>query len=326
MTVSLRFSHKCVPLLLGALVWPAQPQAADQWPQRPVRFVFPLPAGSASDVAARAIGQRLSKLWNQQIVVDNRPGAGTTIGTDIVAKAAPDGHTIGWAISAHAINASLYARLPYDTTRDLRGVTLVYQLKFVVVTAPQSPLQTIGDLIAAATTKPGQIPFTSASVGTGGHLLGELFKLQHGLDMPHVGYKGAPAAYPDVMAGRVPVMFDTLPSALPQIQAGRLKAIAVVDDKPHPSVPGVPALPGLLPAKAVTGWNGIVVPAAVPRPIVAKLHAGLVAAVRSPEVQSMLATLHVETLTSTPEQFDDFIRAEIARWGDVVKRAGVRLE
>ncbi|MGH8666428.1 MAG: tripartite tricarboxylate transporter substrate-binding protein [Burkholderiales bacterium] len=311
-------------VLLAGLLLPQQVHCAGV-SERPVRLIFPLPSGSASDAAARALAQRLSKLWGRQVVVDNRPGAGTTIATDLVAKATADGYTMGWVIAAHAINPSLFARLPYDSVRDLRGVTLVYQLKFLIVTAADSPLTTPSDLVAAAKAKPGRITFTSAAVGTGGHLLGELFKLQHGLEMEHVGYKGAPAAHPDVIAGRVPVMFDTLPSALPHIQAGRLKAIAVVDDKPHATLPGVPALKGLLPANAVTGWNGIVVPAGAPRQVVAKLHAGLLAAIRSPEVQSMLATLHVETVTSTPEQFDDFIQTEIVRWGEVVKRTGVRL-
>jgi tripartite-type tricarboxylate transporter receptor subunit TctC len=311
--------------LLAVYLCPGISQGAAPLPERPVRLIFPLPSGSASDAAARALAQSLARLWGHQVVVDNRPGAGTTIATDLVAKATPDGHTIGWIIAAHAINPSLYERLPYDTVRDLRGVTLVYQLKFVLVTASNSPLRTIGDLVALAKSKPGQIHFTSASVGTGGHLLGELFKLENGLDMPHIGYKGAPAAHTDVIAGRVPVMFDTLPSALPLLRAGRLKAIAVVDDKPHPTLPDVAAVRGLLPANAVTGWNGIVAPAATPRSTIAKLHAGFLAALDSSEVKAVLAELQVERVTTSPEQFDAFIRTEIVRWGDVVKRAGVRL-
>ena len=308
------------------LLSPSCLQASEVWPVRPVRFVVPLPSGSASELAARAIAQRLSKIWKQQVVVDNRPGASTMIGTDLVAKAPSDGHTMGWVIAAHAINPSLYARLPYDTLRDLRGITLVYQLKIVMVTAPNSPISSVDELIAVAKAKPGQINFTSASVGTGGHLLGELFKLKHGLDMQHVGYKGGVAAHPDVMAGRVALMFDTLPNALGHIKTGRLKVIAVIGDTPDPALPQVPPLKGLLPARAVTGWNGIVVPFATPQALVAKLNTDFTKAILSPEVQEMFATLNVEAVTSSPTQLDAFIREEIERWGDVVKRAGIRLE
>jgi len=300
--------------------------AAESWPTRPLRFVFPFPSGSGSEVAARALAQRLSKVWGQQIVIDNRPGASSMIGTDLVAKASPDGHTFGWVIAAHAINPSLYPRMPFDPVRDLRGITLLFQLKIVIVTAPHSPLGSVNDLIAMAKAKPGQVTFTSASVGTGGHLLGELFKLKHGLTMQHIGYKGGTAAHPDVMSGRVTVMFDTLPNALMQTKAGRLKAIAVIGDKPVAALPQVPPLQGLLPERAITGWNGVVVPAATPAAIVARLHADFTKAVLSPEIQEVFATLNVETITTTPAQFDAFIREEIERWGDVVKRAGVKLE
>jgi tripartite-type tricarboxylate transporter receptor subunit TctC len=258
--------------------------------------------------------------------VENRPGAGTIIATDLVAKAVPDGHTIGWVITAHAVNPSLYARLPYDTLRDLRGITLAYQLKIVMVTSPNSPLRTVDELIATAKARPGHLTFTSASVGTGGHLLGELLKLKHGLDMQHIGYKGGVAAHPDVMSGRVSVMFDTLPNALPQLKAGRLRAMAVIGDAPDPALPNVPALKGLLPARAVTGWNGLVVPAATPKATVAKLHADFNSAILSAPVQETFASLNVETITATPSQFDAFIREEIERWGEVVNRAGIRLE
>lgn len=300
--------------------------AAEPWPARPLRFIFPFVAGSASEVAARAIAQRLSATWNQQIVVDNRPGAGTIVGTDVLVKAPPDGHTFGWIITAHATNPALYSKLPYDTLRDFAGVTLMFQLKIVIVTAPNSPLNSVNEMIALARAKPGQLTFASAAVGTGGHLLGELLKLKHGINMQHIGYKGGPAAHPDVMSGRVSLMFDTLPGALPHIKGGRLKAIAVVGDTPAPALPQLPTLPGLLPAKAVTGWNGIIVPAGTPRNIVSRLNADMVNAVKSPEIQEVFATLTVDTLTSTPQEFDAFIREEIIRWGDVVKRAGIKLE
>ncbi len=216
--------------------------------------------------------------------------------------------------------------LPYDTLRDFSGVTLIYQLRIVIVAAPSFPANTIPELIAMAKAKPGQLTFASASTGSGPHLLGELFKLKNGIEMTHAGYKGGAAAHPDVMAGRVPVMFDTLPTALPQIRAGKLKVLAIVSETPVAGFTDLPILAGLLPANASTGWNGIIVPARTPRSLVAKLNADIVTAVRSEEVQKYLASLTVETRTTTPEQFDVFIREDVARWADVVKRAAIKLE
>ncbi len=314
-------STLAVVLAIGPAV-----SSAQGWPAKPIRFIVPSPGGASNDAAARAMAERLAARWKQPVVVDNRPGAGTMIGTDAVAKAPPDGHTFGWVISAHAINPSLYAKLPYDTVRDLAGVTLVYQLKPVILTTPGLPVATVSDLIALAKAKPGQLSYASPATGSGVHLIGELFKLKHGLDMPHIGYKGAISAHPDVISGRVPVMFDTLPGALPQIRAGRLKLLAVVSEGPVSGHPDLPVLSGLLPNEAVVGWNGIVVPAKTPRAIVARLNADIVDVIRSPEVQERFASYSVQTITSTPEEFDAFIRADIARWADVIRRAGIKLD
>ena len=300
--------------------------AAEWNPTRPVRFIMPFVAGASADSAARVIAQHLSKAWKQPVIVDNRPGGGTTIGTQVVATAAPDGHTFGWVITAHSINPSLYPKLSYNTLRDFSGVTLVYQLRIVIVAAPNFSANTVPELIALAKAKPGQLTFASASTGSGPHLLGELFKLKNAIKMTHIGYKGGAAAHPDVIAGRVPLMFDTLPGALPQVRAGKLKVLAIVSDAPVAGFTDFPILAGLLPADAITGWNGIVVPARTPRSVVAKLNTDIVAAVRSTEVQKHLASLTVETRTTTPEQFDAFIREDVARWADVVKRAGIKLE
>ena len=304
----------------------AAASGAEWSPTRPVRLIMPIAAGSSADSAARVIAQHLSRTWKHPVIVDNRPGGGTTIGTQVVAGAAPDGHTFGWVIAAHSINPSLYSKLPYDTLRDFSGVTLVYQLRIVIVAAPSFPANTIPELIALAKAKPGQLTFASASTGSGPHLLGELFKLKNGIEMTHIGYKGGTAAHPDVMAGRVPLMFDTLPTALPQIRAGKLKPLAIVSDTPVIGFTEFPILAGLLPADAATGWNGIVAPARTPRSVVAMLNADIVTAVRSAEVQKYLASLTVETKTTTPEQFDAFIREDVARWADVVKRAGIKLD
>ena len=300
--------------------------AASDWPSRPVRLLTPAQAGSSADAVARALAERLTAKWKQPVVIENRSGAGGIISAEAVAKSAPDGYTLGWVITSHAINSSLHPKLPYDSLRDFAGVTLLYQLKAAIVVSPGTPVSTVEELVHWAKKRPGQVSYTSAGTGTGMHLLGELFKLRHGLDMQHVAYRGGQAALPDVMAGRVPVMFDTLSSALPQVRAGKLKLLAVVSDDPIPGEPDLPLLGGLLPRDAMVGWNGVVVPAKTPRAIVARLNADVIEAVRSPGVQELLARYNVQTITNTPEDFDDFIRRETARWGDVIKRAGINLE
>src|SRR4029434_8392796 len=300
--------------------------SAQEWPTKPVRFIMPFVAGGAADVSARVLAERLAAKWKQPVVVENRPGAGTIIGTDTVAKAQPDGYTFGWVISAHAVNPSLYAKLPYDTMRDLAGVTLVYQLKPAIVAAPSLPVSTVDDVIRLVKSKPGQMTYASPGTGSGVHLVAELFKLKHGLDLQHVAYKGGNAAQADVISGRVPLMFHPLPGALPLIEARKLKLIAVVSETPIPGHSELPLLTGLLPKDAAVGGNGIVVPASTPRVIVAKLNADFVAVIRSPEVQERFAALTVQTITSTPDRFDAFIREDIVRWADVIKRAGIKLE
>ena len=300
--------------------------AADAWPAKPVRFIVPIPAGASSDVAARVIAERLAKTWNQPVIVENRPGAGTIPGMNALAKAAPDGYSFGWVIPAHAINPSLYANLPYDTLRDFAGVTLVYAIKPAIVAAPDFPAGTVEELVAIAKAQPGKLSYASTATGSSVHLVGELFKLKYGVDILHIGYKGGTAAHPDVMSGRVPLMFDALPNALPHIKSGKLKLLAVVSNTSVPGHPEFPLLTGLLSAQATVGWNGIVVPAKTPREMVARLNADIIAAVRSPEVQERFAAFPVDTVVSTPERFDAFIREDVARWAEVVKRAGIKIE
>jgi tripartite-type tricarboxylate transporter receptor subunit TctC len=312
--------------VLAALLLSSPFAVAQEWPTRPVKFVLPVIAGSSADGAARAIAERLAAKWKQPVVVENKPGGAMIIGTDALAKAPPDGYTFGWVITTHATNPTLRPDLPYDTVRDFAGVTLLYQLKAVIVVSPNVPASNVTELVRWAKERPGRLSYTSPAVGSGPHLLGELFKLKHGIDLQHVSYRGTGQAYPDVMSGLIPVMFDTLPTALPQIRAGKLKLIAVVSDAPIPGHPDLPLLTDLLPRDAMVGWNGIVVPAKTPRAIVAKLNADIVEAVRSPEVQALFARFNVQTITTTPEEFDRFIRADIARWRDVIQRAGITLE
>jgi len=307
--------------LLGAALAAAHALAA--WPERPVKIVLPAPAGTSADAMARGLAEKLSARWGQPVVIENRPGGGTIVATDTVAKAPPDGHTLGWIITAHAINATLQPRLPYDTAADFAGVTLLYQLKAAIVVGPGVPVSTVDELVAWIRAQGHVVSYASPGIATGPQLLGELFRLHYGLDMQHVPYKGTSQAYPDLMSGRIPVIFDTLPSALPLVRAGRMKLIAVVSDEPVPGEPGLPLLSGLLPRDAVVGWNGLVVPRGTPRPLVARLNADIVEAVRSPEIQALFARFGVQTLTSTPEEFDAFIRRDVERWADVIARAHI---
>ena len=302
----------------------APPILAQEWPRRSVTFVVPAAPGSSADTAARALAERLSAKWKQPVVVENKPGAGSTIATNTVAKAR-DGHTIGWVIAAHATNPTLRKDLPYDTLKDLAGVTLVYQLRPVIVATPAYEASTVDSLVTLARQRPGQF-YASTGVGTGPHLLGELFKQKYQIDLQHVPHKSGGAAHLDVVAGRIPIMFDVLPSALPLIRQGSLKVLAVIGDEPVPEQPDLPVLRDLLPREAIVGWNGIVVPHETPRAIVRQLNADIAAAIRSESVRATFSALGVRTLASTPEEFDQFIRDDIARWAEVIRKAGIKLD
>ena len=299
--------------------------SAEDGPRRAVTFVVPSAAGSSLDQAARTLAGVLASRWKQPVIVDNRPGAGTMLATNAVAKAAPDGHTVGWVIATHATNPTLRSKLPYDTLKDLSGVTLVYQLRPVIIAAPDVPAATVGEFIAFARRHPGQF-YSSTGVGSGPHLLAELFKRKHALDLQHVPHKSGGAAQLDVMAGRVPIMFDTLPSALPLIQQGKVKLLAVISETAVPEHPEFPVLRDLLPPGAIVGWNGLVVPSATPRDTVRRLHADVTEAMRSDAMRALFARLGLHPLASTPEEFDAFIRADVTRWEEVIRRAGIQLE
>ena len=309
--------------LLGsaALAAPAQ-----DWPTRPVRFIMPFDTGSSGDAMARAIARHLSLKWGQPVIVENRPGAGTVVGTDHIAKAPPDGYTFGLATTALAINPSLYGKLPYDASADLAGVTLIYQLKTAIVVTPNLPVTSVPDLVRWAKEKKQQVAYTSPGVGTSPHLIAELFNQRHALEMQHVAYKNLGQANLDVIAGRVPVMFTTLPSSIALVDSGQFRLLAVVSEEPIAGRPELPTLAGLLPREARAGWNGIIVPARTPRRIVKRLNADIKSALRAPDVQALLARMNVEPMTSTPEELDALLRAEIPRWAAVIRRAGVRLE
>jgi tripartite-type tricarboxylate transporter receptor subunit TctC len=299
---------------------PARAQAA--YPNRPVRLVVPFGAGGATDIIARLVSQKLSEAWGQSVVVDYKPGAGTVLGTDFVAKSAPDGYTLGMVITAHVINPGLRPTMPYDTLRDLSGVSLVAISHILLSATPSLEANSIRELLALARRTP--LSYATPGTGTAMHLAGELLKTLAGVDITHVPYKGGAAAYPDVIAGRVPLLFDPMFATMGHIRAGRLKPIAVTSSERAASNPEIGTIAEAVPGFDVKSISGIVAPAATPREIVRKVSADVGRVLALADVKARMAEVGMEPAPATPEAFDAFIRREIERWAPVVKASGAK--
>jgi tripartite-type tricarboxylate transporter receptor subunit TctC len=309
----------------GALAapWPLAAGAQPAWPARPVRFIMPYAPGGSSEILARPIAQELTKNLGQPVVIDFKPGGGTTIGADLVAKSQPDGYTLVMMLSAHAINATLMPKLPYDTVKDFAPITLAATLPLVVVVPAQSPVRTFQDLVATARARPGKLTFASAGPGNTSHLSVEHLKSQLGLDMIHVPYKGSGPAIIGLLGGEVDFMFDSLSSSLPQIRAGKFRAIAMASARRSRILPEVPTVAEQgVPGFDVSVWYSVLAAAGTPAPIVQRLHAEFVRAMRAPEVKEKIEGYGYDIVGMTPAETDAFIRAEIVRWGKVVKDSG----
>ncbi len=306
----------------------AGPAKAQDYPSKPIRLVVPFAAGGATDVLARLVGERLTASLGQQVVVDNRPGAGGNIGSDLVARAEPDGYTILMgAVGTHAINPSLYPKMPYDPVKDFAPVTLVASVPNVLVVNPEVPANSVQELIDLAKAKPGELNFASSGNGTSIHLSGELFKAMTGTDIVHVPYKGSGPAVTDLLGGQVQMMFDNMPSSLPHVKAGKLRALGVTSAKRSPALPEVPTIAEAgVPGYDATSWFGILAPAGTPEPVVTRLQGAIVQALGEPEMRQRMADLGAEPVGDTPAEFGQFIAAEIAKWAKVVNDAGVKLE
>lgn len=305
--------------------WP-RPAGAQAFPSRPIRFILPYSPGGSSEILARPIAQEMTRNLGTSVVVDFKPGGGTTIGADLVAKSAPDGHTIVMMLSAHAINATLMPKLPYDTVKDFAPITIAATLPLVVVVPFQSPIRSIADLIATAKAKPGKLSFASAGPGNTSHLSVEYLKSLQGLDMVHVPYKGSGPAIIGLMGGEVDFMFDSLSSSLPQIKAGKFRAIAMASAQRSRVLPDVPTVSESgVPGFDVSVWYSILAAAGTPAAIVQRLNAEFIKAMRAPEAREKIEAAGYDIVGSTPEQADAFIRAEIVRWGKVVKDAGATI-
>ncbi len=299
---------------------------AQVFPAKPVRLIVPNSPGGGTDIMARLLAQRLQQIWSQPVVVDYRPGAGTVTGTEYVVKSAPDGYTLGLALSSLVINPSVRSNLPYDTLKDLVGVSITAVAPNVITATPSLQANNIAQLIVLAKKNPGKLSFATAGTGSGLHMAAELLKMTEGIDMVHVPYKGTGPAYPDVMAGRVSLLFDPLFSSLPYIKTGKLKPLAVTSAERSPSTPDIPAVAETVPGFNVTSTNGIIAPAATPKELVARISADLTTAVRNPDMRACMAEIGLEPVGSTPEQYQEFIRTEIDKWAKVVKFSGVRLD
>src|SRR5262245_547171 len=301
---------------------------AEAFPEKPPRFVVGFTPGGPSDIIARALGQKLSEAWAQQVVIENRPGAGGNIAAELVAKSAPDGHT--WLLGNNSIlatNQSLYARLAYDPVKDFAPVALVAIQPNILVVNPDVPAGSVRELIALAKARPGKLNYASSGSGAAAHLAGELFKAMAGVDMVHVPYKGAQPALTDVIAGQAQLMFATSASVIPYISAGRLRALAVTTSKRSATVPDLPTLAeaGVPGFEAIT-WHGVVVPRATPAPLVERLNADIVRALGARDLRERLEGLGAELAPGTPQDFADYIAREIPKWAKVVKDSGARAD
>ena len=306
--------------IAACAVLPLAASAQAPFPSKPVTLVVPNAPGGAIDILARLLERHLSDTWKQPVIVQYKPGAGTVMGTDFVAKSPPDGHTIGLVITGHMINPSLRKNMPFDTLKDLSGVSLLAISPIVITANPKLAANDVKELIALA--KKDKLSYASPGSGSSMHLGAELLKSTAGIEMLHTPYKGSGGAYPDVMAGRVDLLFDPLFSSLPHIKSGGLKPIAILSAKRSPIAPEIPTVAETLPGFTVDSVFGAVVPAGTPRDVVHKISADMNKVLQSPEVKQRMADIGLSPVGNTPEQFDAYIRAEIPKWAKVVKSSG----
>ena len=300
--------------------------AQESYPSRPVRLILPFPPGGPTDILGRLISERLGAQLGQPVVTENRGGAGGNVGAEAAAKSPADGYTIVLVAPSLAISPTLYPKLNYDPVKDFAPISLVATVPNVVVTQTSHPA-TLREFVAAAKAKPGTMNFGSGGSGTSNHLAGELFNLLTGAKLTHVPYKGVNLAMQDVIAGRIDFVVIGVPAAAPHVKAGRLRPLAVIAPQRLPALPEVPTVAEAgLPGFEVTTWYGILAPAGTPRPIVARLNSELIKVMQSPEMKERLAGIGTDPVTNTPEEFAAYIKAEITKWGDVIRKAGLKAD
>lgn len=312
-----------LPLLATALL--PQLAGAQQYPMRPIRWIVPVPAGATTDIVTRLVGQKLNEAWGQQVVVDNRPGGVFVIGSDIVAKAAPDGYTIGTLLTPHVVNPFVLKNLPYDTMRDFTPVTLMVIVPGVMTMNPGVPASTLKDVVALAKARPGQLNYASPGQLTSGHLSMELLKLAAGINIQHIPYKGGAPAITDLIGGQVQFLISGPPGVLPHIRSGRLKAIATTAAKRSPGLPDTPTFA----ESGIAGfdtyeWYGVFAPGKMPKAVLAKLSAEIARIVKLPDMSEKLALQGAIPVGNTPEEFAQFVKSEMSQWGKLAQKIGLR--
>ncbi len=303
----------------------AQSDAGD-YPNRAVRIIVPVAPGGGADTLARIVAQKLGEAWNQSVIVENRSGGNAIIASDAVAKSKPDGYTILFATAVHTINPTLYAKLPYDSSRDFAPITLLAEYPFTVVVHPSLPAHSVKELIALAKARPGQLSYASPGIGSGPHLGVELLMSMTGINMVHVPYRGFGEATTDLISGQVQLFFSSLLGSLPLIKAGKLRILAVTSAQRSPMLPDLATVGETVPGYHVTGWFSLMAPAATPRAVIAKIHDVSVRALQQPDVKTRLTNESFTPVGNTPEQFSEFLGAESRTWAKVIKTAGVRLQ
>jgi len=312
---------------LALVVICAGDASAQGWPNRPIRMVVPYTPGGYTDLMARLVGQKIADALGATIVFENKPGANAIIGTDTVAKAAPDGYTFGTVIAAHSVNPTLNPKLPYDTLKDLTYVSLMSTAPLIMIAHPSLPANNVKELVALAKAKPGELNFASSGIGAAAHLTMEAFKSRTGINMQHIPYKGTAGALQDLVGGQINVMFDIIGPLMPQVKSGNAKAIVVTAKERVPAAPDVPTMAEQGVPDFVSGtWAGIIAPAGTPKEIVDRVSAEAKKALADPALQAKLTEQGIVPVGSSPEEFRTFVGEEITRWGKVINDAGIKVE
>jgi tripartite-type tricarboxylate transporter receptor subunit TctC len=323
-----RFGSVAAALLLASTAQAQAPAAApDAYPSKMLRLVVPYTAGGTGDIVGRLMGHKLAEVLGQQVLIDNKPGAGGNIGAENTVRSAPDGYTAVITSTSLASNPSLQKKMSFDPLKDLVAVSQCCGVPMVLVVNPALPIRSVAELIAYAKANPGKLNFSSSGIGTSSHLAAELFKVSAGVDLTHVPYKADAQALPDLLAGNVSLMFMFQTTALPQVKAGKLRALAVSTATRSPLMPDLPTVAEAgVPGFDVNAWSGVIAPAGLPRPILDKLNGAVNASVQDREMQERLAFLGTEPGGGTPEQFAELIRRDSARWAEVIRRSGAKIE
>jgi tripartite-type tricarboxylate transporter receptor subunit TctC len=311
-------------LIAGLGATALSPLLAQEFPGKPIRLIVPYPPAGASDITARLVAEKLSKKYGVQVVVENKAGANGVIGTEMIARAAPDGYTIGLVASSHVGNPYSYKRVPFDTLNDLQSITQTANVQLGLAVHPKLNANNVKELLTLLKAQPGKVDFASTGAGGNPHLFAEVFMQLSGTKMNHVPYKGSSAAHPDLLSGEVQVMFDAVAALAPHVKSGRIKLLAVCGDKRAALLPDVPTLDEAgVKGYGMYSWGGIIAPAKLPRPLIEKLNRDIGEALRLPDVRDRLTQLGAEVVAGTPEQFDALLRSETVRYAKLIKEAGI---